>query len=78
MSKSSEYDENNIESDKNEKEYTFENIEHKIRDIIDKEENKVRDQIKDFDLNFTSVSELNTSDGGSFCGMFWSDIENFI
>ncbi|RIA91297.1 Alpha/Beta hydrolase protein [Glomus cerebriforme] len=75
-------DNNNIENDENENKYTADNIERKIRDMIDKDENKVRDhQFKDFDLNylnFTSVSELNTSDGGSFCGMFWSDIENFI
>ncbi|CAG8724705.1 8720_t:CDS:2 [Rhizophagus irregularis] len=54
------------------------NIEHKIRDMIGKDEKKIKEQIKEFDLNFTSISELNTDDGGSFCGMFWSDKENFI
>ncbi|CAB4411273.1 unnamed protein product [Rhizophagus irregularis] len=58
--------------------YTFEDIEHKIRDMIGKDEKKIKEQIKEFDLNFTSISELNTDDGGSFCGMFWSDKENFI
>ncbi|PKY43505.1 alpha/beta-hydrolase [Rhizophagus irregularis] len=58
--------------------YTLEDIEHKIRDMIGKDEKKIKEQIKKFDLNFTSISELNTDDGGSFCGMFWSDKENFI
>jgi hypothetical protein len=58
--------------------HTFEDIERKIRVMIDKDENEVRKQIKDFDLNFSSVSELNTGNGCSFCGMFWSETENFI
>ncbi|CAB4489590.1 unnamed protein product [Rhizophagus irregularis] len=35
------------------------------------------DQIKDFDLQFTSLSELNTL-GGPYVGMFWSEERNFI
>jgi len=62
----------------NENLYTFESIESKIRDMIEDDENEVKKQAKDFNLNFTSISELNTDDGGSFCGMFWSDTENFI
>jgi putative lipase involved disintegration of autophagic bodies len=58
--------------------YTFENIERKIRDMIVEDDEKIKEQIKEFDLNFTSVSELNTDDGGSSCGMFWSDKENCI
>ncbi|CAB4438876.1 unnamed protein product [Rhizophagus irregularis] len=69
---------NNNNSNNNNNNYTFENIEHKIRDMIGQDEEQIKEQIKEFDLNFTSISELNTDDGGSFCGMFWSIKENFI
>ncbi|CAB5125391.1 unnamed protein product [Rhizophagus irregularis] len=68
----------NSNNNNNNNNYTFENIEHKIRDMIGQDEEPIKEQIKEFDLNFTSISELNTDDGGSFCGMFWSIKENFI
>ncbi|GES76084.1 alpha/beta hydrolase protein [Rhizophagus clarus] len=68
----------------------FEDIELKIRKMIGKDEEDIKKQIEDmklyiremidndFDLNFTTISELNSDDGGSYCGMSWSIKENFI
>uniref|UniRef100_U9TBG9 Fungal lipase-type domain-containing protein n=1 Tax=Rhizophagus irregularis (strain DAOM 181602 / DAOM 197198 / MUCL 43194) TaxID=747089 RepID=U9TBG9_RHIID len=72
------FNNNSNNNNNNNNNYTFENIEHKIRDMIGQDEEPIKEQIKEFDLNFTSISELNTDDGGSFCGMFWSIKENFI
>jgi len=46
--------------------------------MIEDDEKEVKKQAEELNVNFTTISELNTDDGGSFCGMFWSDTENFI
>ncbi|CAG8755468.1 17561_t:CDS:2, partial [Acaulospora morrowiae] len=59
----------------------FEEVERLISIIINRNDEFIKNQVKNLelgDLEFTSVSELNTDDGGSFCGIFWSKEKNFI
>jgi hypothetical protein len=49
----------------------------KVYKILKESEKSICDQIKEFDLEFTSLSELNTL-GGPYVGMFWSEKRNFI
>ncbi|CAG8749596.1 9294_t:CDS:2, partial [Ambispora leptoticha] len=51
----------------------YEEIENKLRDS----EQRIREQADIWDLEFTSLSELNSL-GGPFAGMFWSVKHNFI
>ncbi|CAG8553779.1 2156_t:CDS:2 [Dentiscutata erythropus] len=48
-----------------------------ILKLLHDSENSIRAQIEQFDLNFTSISELNHL-GGCYAGMFWSEKDNFI
>ena len=48
-----------------------------IYKILKESEKGIRNQIKDFDLQFTSLSELNTIEG-PYVGIFWSEERNFI
>ncbi|RIB02610.1 hypothetical protein C2G38_2227351 [Gigaspora rosea] len=83
-----EDDENNLLNDiHNELQriQTFKNIESKVFKIMvendkffDKQIEILKDNNQGFDLKFTSISELNTDDGATFCGMFWSKENNFI
>ncbi|RGB30203.1 Alpha/Beta hydrolase protein [Rhizophagus diaphanus] len=49
----------------------------KIYEILKKSESGIHKQLEEFDIKFTSLSELNTL-GGPYAGMFWSDKGNFI
>ncbi|CAG8487694.1 796_t:CDS:2 [Acaulospora morrowiae] len=69
------------EIDESEGENTYEGIMESIKDIIEYNERDINLELKNrigSDLKFTSISELNTEDGGSFCGMFYSEEKNFI
>ncbi|CAG8437459.1 9536_t:CDS:10 [Acaulospora morrowiae] len=59
---------------------TLGEIKEYIREIVEYNELHINYVIKkiDSDLRFTSISELNTDDGGSFCGMFYNKEKNFI
>ncbi|CAG8640487.1 10004_t:CDS:2, partial [Scutellospora calospora] len=48
-----------------------------ILKLLHDSENSIREQIDQFDLKFTSISELNHL-GGCYAGMFWSEKDNFI
>ncbi|RIA94560.1 Alpha/Beta hydrolase protein [Glomus cerebriforme] len=49
----------------------------KINNLLKESEKRICDQIREFNLQFTSLSELNTL-GGPYVGMFWSEENNFI
>ncbi|CAG8543264.1 7665_t:CDS:2 [Acaulospora morrowiae] len=55
-------------------------IKDSIKGLVRYNERQINNQLKKIHkgLEFTSISELNTADGGSFCGMFYNDDENFI
>ncbi|GBC06287.1 hypothetical protein RclHR1_06740003 [Rhizophagus clarus] len=48
-----------------------------IYDILKESEIGIHKQLEEFNIKFTSLSELNTL-GGPYAGMFWSDEGNFI
>ncbi|CAI2175219.1 14676_t:CDS:2 [Funneliformis geosporum] len=53
-----------------------ENVKNIFKVLIESEANICK-QLKEFDIEFTSLSELN-SIGGPYAGMFWSEKRNFI
>ncbi|CAG8525818.1 17726_t:CDS:10 [Acaulospora morrowiae] len=59
---------------------TLGEIREHIKEIVEYNELHINNVIKqvDSDFRFTSISELNTDDGGSFCGMFYNKEKNFI
>ena len=48
-----------------------------ICSILRDSESRIEKQLSEFNLKFTSLSELNTL-GGPYAGMFWSEEGNFI
>ncbi|RIA88403.1 Alpha/Beta hydrolase protein [Glomus cerebriforme] len=48
-----------------------------IERLLKESEKRICDQVREFNLQFTSLSELNTL-GGPYVGMFWSEESNFI
>src|SRR2546423_15576006 len=50
---------------------------HQICNLLKESEMGIGEQISEFKLQFTSLSELNAL-GGPYTGMFWSDEGNFI
>jgi len=49
----------------------------KVLNVLKESEKNIYNQLEEFELGFTSLSEMN-SIGGQYAGMFWSEKENFI